>query len=60
VSRHSPTSTTCGVGVNDIREHVLKNVEGLTKISKSKIYNLLKPAKESSIEASWHKDCLDV
>ncbi|XP_065905841.1 uncharacterized protein [Dysidea avara] len=58
--RRSATSTTCGVGLNDIREHVLKNVEGLTKISRSKIYNLLKPAKESSIEASRHKDCLDV
>lgn len=33
VRRRSGTSTSCGVSLNDIREHVLKNVEGLTKIS---------------------------
>lgn len=36
VRRRSGTSTTCGVRLEDIRQHVLKNVEGLTKISKSR------------------------
>ena len=31
--RHTGTSTSCGVSLNEIREHVLNNVEGLTTIS---------------------------
>ena len=60
VRRRSGTSSTCGVRLEDIRQHVLKNVEGLTKISKSKIHYLLKPANESTRDAARHKDCLDV
>jgi len=37
-----------------------KNVDCLNKISKSKIYNLLKPSKDNTIESSQQKDCLDV
>ena len=39
---------------------MLKSVDGLTKISRSKIYNLLKPANENTCEAARHKDCLNV
>lgn len=60
VRRRSGTSSTCGVRLEDMRQHVLKNVEGLTKISKSKIHHLLKPANESTRNAARHKDCLNV
>jgi len=60
VRRWTGTSSTCGVRLEDIRQHVLKNVNGLTKISRSKIYNLLKPANENTCETARHKDCLDV
>ena len=40
--------------------HVLQNVDGLSSISKSKIYNLLKPARSNTAEAARIKDALDI
>ena len=60
IRRRTGTATSCGVKLEDIRQHVLKNVEGLEKISRSKIHTLLKPKRENTRQASLHKDCLDV
>lgn len=60
-SRHrNGTTTSCGVKVEDICQHVLQNVDGLDKISQTKIYYLLKPARENTRAAANHKDCLDI
>ena len=58
--RRTGTATTCGVRLADIRQHVLDNVEGLTEISRTKIYYFLKPSSEKTREAAKHKDALDV
>ena len=58
--KRSGTSTSCGVSLEDIRRHVECNVDGLTKISKTKIYHLMKPARSNSREAARHKDALDI
>lgn len=60
VRRRSGTGTSCGVRIEDIRQHVLKNVQGLSSVSRSKIYNLLKPARSNTAEAHRHKNALDV
>ena len=58
--RRTGTGTSNGVTVEQIRQHVLENVDGLEKISRSKIYNLLQPARSTSKEASRHVDAIDV
>ena len=57
--RRTGTSTSCGVRLQDIKNHLIENVEGLTTISKTKVYYLLKPARSNTIEAARHKDALD-
>ena len=44
IRRRAGTSTSVGVTLSQIHQHVLDNVDGLTKISRSKVYNLLPPA----------------
>lgn len=58
--RRTGTSTSCGVHLEDIRQNLLMNVDGLTTISKSKVYNLLQPARSNTAEAARHKDAVDV
>lgn len=58
--RRTGTATSCGVRLEDVRTHVIANVDGLENISKSKIYNLLQPARTNTKEAAKHKDALDV
>jgi len=48
------------VRLADIKQHVLENVDGLNKISLTKIYYLLKPAHSNSKDAARHKDALDI
>ena len=60
VRRRSTTATSCGVRIEDIRKHVMQNVEGLSSVSKSKIYNVLKSARSNTAEAYRHKNSLDV
>ena len=59
IHRHAGTLTSVGVTLSQIHQHLLDNVEGLTKISRSKVYNLLQPARANS-EARHHKDAIDV
>ena len=54
------TSTSYSVRLEDIRQHLTHNVEGLTTISKSKVYNLLKPDRSNTAEAARQKDAFDV
>ena len=56
--RRTGTSTSCGVRLEDIRQHLMQNVEGLTTISKSKLYNLLQPAERGG-RAAWTASFLD-
>ena len=58
--RRTATATSCGVTLADIRRHLLENVDGLTVISRSKVYNLCQAARSSTIEAGRHKDAVDV
>ena len=58
--RREGTGTSCGVSLEDIRAHVMRNVDRLKTISRSKVYNLLKPARLNTAEAAKHKDYLDV
>ena len=41
IRRRAGTSTSVSVTLSQIRQHVLDNVDGLTKISRSKVYNLI-------------------
>jgi hypothetical protein len=58
--RRTGTATSCGVTVEDIRQHVIKSVNGLNNISRSKIQNLLQPARQNTKEAARHKDAVDI
>ena len=44
----------------DIHQHLMATGEGLTSISRAKVYNLMQPAKSSSIEATRHKNAVDI
>ena len=58
--RRTATATSCGVTIENIRRHLLENVEGLTQISRTKVYYLLQPARSNTIDAVRHKDAVDV
>ena len=58
--RRTTTATSCGVRLEDIRAHVIANVNGLDKISRTKIYYLMKPARENTRDAARHQDGIDV
>jgi hypothetical protein len=58
--RRTGTASSCGVRLEDVRQHVLNHVEGLESISRTKIYYLLKPARSNTRDAANHKDALDV
>ena len=58
--RRTGTATSCGVRLEDVRQHLLNNVEGLDKISKTKVYYLMQPANMHSRESARHKDAVDV
>lgn len=60
IRRRTGTATSCGVRLEDIRQHVLENVDGLDSISKTKIFYLMKPARSNSHEAARHKNALDI
>jgi hypothetical protein len=60
IRQRTGTATSCGVALKDIREHVLENVDGLDKISKTKIYYLMQPARSNTRDAARHKDALDI
>lgn len=60
IRRRSGTSTSCGVRLADIRQHILMNIDGLAKILRTKICYLLKPAHSYSRDAARHKDALDI
>ena len=54
------TAKSCGLTIEDIHQHLLANVEGLTSISRNKVYNLKQPVKSSTIEATRHKNAVDI
>ncbi|XP_071504199.1 uncharacterized protein [Diadema antillarum] len=60
IRRRTGTATSCGVTLDDVRKHLLENVEGLDTISRTKVYYLMKPARVNSREAARHKDALDI
>ena len=53
-------ATSYGVMVDNIRRHLLESLEGLTHISRAKVYYLHQPARLNTTEAGRHKDAVDV
>ena len=58
--RRADIATSSGFTIEDIRLHLLANVEGLTKISRTKVYKLMQPARSNTREAARHKNAVDV
>ena len=57
--RRTVTATCCGVRLEDVRQHLLKNLEGLDKISKTKVnYLMCTAANIHSHECERHKDTI--
>ena len=57
--RRTTTGTSCGVKLDDLRAHVIKNVPGLEKISRAKIHNLLQPARANTKAAARHIEAVE-
>lgn len=58
--RRTAIATSSGFTIEDIRLHLLANVEGLNKILRTKVYKLMQPARVNTREAARHKDAVDV